>query len=125
MAESPGAPQNVRVNPERASGGNTILWVKWMQPLNSDQFEISGYDITLMAPDIQPTTTTAPGGSVHTLFTVNVNLNDNVQYTATVTARNLCGEIGNPGTFRKFSHLFCIDIVINQLNLYENRVPFI
>ena len=107
MTEMPAPPQNVRVSPERVSGTNTILWVKWMRPQNFDKFDIDRYYITVtwrsgMAPDIQGTTVTAPGESTHTLITVKEN--ETEQYNATVVARSFCERSC------KCSHLFCIDL---------------
>ena len=111
MAEKPGAPLGVTVGVESVSSQGTILWVKWMRPHNFDQFDIDRYDISLTwRSRMQMEISTGES----TMKTIRVNENgEGVPYTATVAARNLCGEIGDPGSSGKFSHLFCIDLKTN------------
>ena len=111
MAEKPDAPLGVTVGVESVSSQGTILWVKWMRPQNFDQFDIDRYDITVTWGSCMQTEIST-GES--TMKTIHVNENEeNVEYVATIAARNLCNEMGVVGSSGKFSHLFCIDLKTN------------
>ena len=106
MAEIPTAPLNVGVSAGRISSGGTVtIMVTWMRPRNFGQFDIDRYDINVTTTSGIQQMATAPRESNQTMITVNVNENEDVQYTATVAARNLCGEIGAAGSSGKFSFI--------------------
>ena len=103
ITERPTAPLNAAVN--RAEGvsrsGSVNLRHAWLQPQNFDQFDIDRHDITVTSTSGIQNMTTACGECTSTVITVSENPNNvrmNTTFTATISAVNLCGEIGLTGT---------------------------
>ena len=105
MTEMPTVPMNVSViRAERIPGrGQVTITITWMRPQSFDQFDIDCYDISVTSTlnDIVHNMTTACGQCTSTVITVSENPDNvrmNTTFTATVSARNRCGETGTTGT---------------------------
>ena len=99
MADVPTAPLNVVVSAERTSGGGSITIsanLTWMRPLNFDQFDIDRYDINVTSTSGVRNMITACGQCTSAMATVSgiSNMPMNTNFTITIAAVNLCGEIG-------------------------------
>ena len=103
IAERPTAPLNVAVNrAEGVSRSESVnLRLAWLQPQNFDQFDSDRYDISVTSTSGIQNMTTACGDCTSTVITVSENPNNarmNTTFTATISARNRCGETGPTGT---------------------------
>ena len=99
MTEMPTVPLNISViGAERATGGGSVnITITWIPPQNFDQFDIDCYDVSVTSTSGVQHMTTACGQCTSTTVTVSENPDD-VQvittFTATISARNRCGENG-------------------------------